>query len=126
MPYPVTFGLPPFYRCRLLLGMSRWLTVACIVLLAPAALQAQYPRARRGQFEVSGLDFRKDGGWRVRAASSPSAIHLLVRGRDLWGLEEARPTPAAGPSIPGRKVHPLGACAFREEPPPLTPRPRSQ
>jgi hypothetical protein len=59
--------------------MSRWLTVAGIAVLAPAAVQAQYPRAHRGEFEVSGLDFRKDGAWRKRAATVRSIRQALLR-----------------------------------------------
>jgi M6 family metalloprotease-like protein len=99
--------------------MSRWLTVACIVLLAPAALQAQYPRARRGQFEVSGLDFRKDGGWRVRVASIRAARHRLLRAGDLGGLNVAGPTAAAGSHVRGRIIIPVVPIAFRNAPPPF-------
>src|SRR4051812_50226176 len=99
--------------------MSRWLTVACIVLLAPAALQAQYPRARRGQFEVSGLDFRKDGGWRVRGASIRAARHRLLRAGDLGGVNVAGPTAAPGSHVWGRNIIPLVPIAFRKAPPPF-------
>jgi hypothetical protein len=46
-----------------LLGLFSWATAVVLYgLLVPSALQAQYPRARRGQFEVQGFDFRRDGG----------------------------------------------------------------
>src|SRR3954451_232367 len=99
--------------------MSRWLTVACVVLLAPAALQAQYPRARRGQFEVSGLDFRKDGGWRTRVASIRVARHRLLRSGDLGGLNVGGPTAAAGSRVQGRIIIPVIPIAFRNAPPPF-------
>src|SRR4051812_50044636 len=98
--------------------MSRWLTVACIVLLAPAALQAQYPRARRGQFEVSGLDFRKDGGWRGRVARIPAGRHRLLPARGLGGAHGARPTGGAGRPGWGRNIIPVGPVAFPDAAPP--------
>ena len=64
----------------MLLGVFRWATVVCgLWLLTPTSLQAQYPRARRGQFEVSGWDFRREGAWRKRVAAVRASRHQLLR-----------------------------------------------
>ena len=47
--------------------MNRTWLLALVALAGPiGTLEAQYPRARRGQFEVPGFDFRSDGAWRAR------------------------------------------------------------
>ena len=40
---------------------------ALLVLAGAQPAEAQYPRARPGQFEVQGLDFRPQGAWRKRS-----------------------------------------------------------
>jgi M6 family metalloprotease-like protein len=108
------------FRCRLSLGVFRWLTVACLCwLLIPSALQAQYPRARRGQFEVSGLDFRRDGGWRKRVTAIRSARHQLLRSRSLAALNVSAPTAAGGQKVTGRVIVPVVPIAFRNAPAPF-------
>ena len=101
-----------------MLGVSRWLTVACVVVLAPPALQAQYPRARRGQFEVSGLDFRRDGAWRRRVGSIRSLRHRLLRAGDVAGLNFSAAAAPLGSSVQGRINIPVVPIAFRNAPPP--------
>jgi len=103
----------------LLLGVSRWLTVAGLGLLAPAAVQAQYPRAHRGEFEVAGLDFRKDGAWRKRVAIVRSTRHRLLRSGNLTALNLAGTTAAAGQRVTGRVIIPVVPIAFRNVPPPF-------
>jgi M6 family metalloprotease-like protein len=112
------FGLP-MIRCRLLLGMSRWLTVACILALSPSAIQAQYPRARRGEFEVPSLDFRRDGGWRKRVGEIRTERHRLLRSGNLSALNLAAPTAATGTRVSGRVIIPVVPIAFRNAPPPF-------
>jgi M6 family metalloprotease-like protein len=99
--------------------MSRWLTVACVAVLVPSALQAQYPRARRGQFEVSGLDFRKEGAWRTRVATIRMARHRLLRAGDLRGLNLSAPTAAGGSRVLGRIIVPVVPIAFKNAAPPF-------
>jgi M6 family metalloprotease-like protein len=102
-----------------LLGLSRWKTVACLLwLLAPAILQAQYPRARRGQFEVSGLDFRRDGGWRTRVTAVRMARHRLLRARAFGSLNLAAASGTAGTKVAGRVIIPVVPIAFRNVAPP--------
>jgi M6 family metalloprotease-like protein len=103
-----------------LLSLSRWATVGCLVwLLAPGVLQAQYPRARRGQFEVSGLDFRRDGGWRKRVAAIRSDRHRLLRAGAFATLNLSAPTAAGASKVAGRVIVPVIPIAFRNAPPPF-------
>jgi M6 family metalloprotease-like protein len=103
-----------------LLGVLRWLTVACCFwLLAPPALQAQYPRARRGQFEVSGLDFRPDGGWRRRVAAIRTARHQWLRAGKLSALNLSGPAGPGGGKVVGRVIVPVIPIAFRNVAPPF-------
>jgi hypothetical protein len=77
----------------MLLGLFSWATAVVLYgLLVPSALQAQYPRARRGQFEVQGFDFRRDGGWRRRVALVRSARHRWLREGAVGALNLASPT----------------------------------
>jgi M6 family metalloprotease-like protein len=104
----------------LLLGVFRWATVACLCwLLIPSALQAQYPRARRGQFEVSGLDFRPDGAWRKRVTAIRAARHQLLRKRSLAALNLSAPTAAGGEKVTGRVIIPVIPIAFQNVAPPF-------
>lgn len=103
-----------------MLGLSRWATVACLTsLLVPCALQAQYPRARRGQFEVSGLDFRRDGGWRKRVSAIRSDRRRLLRAGAIGTLNLAAPTAAGGRKVTGRVIVPVIPIAFKNAPPPF-------
>jgi M6 family metalloprotease-like protein len=102
-----------------LLGLFRWATVAALVwLLIPSALQAQYPRARRGQFEVTGLDFRADGAWRKRVSALRAARQRWLRDGALTALNLASPMTPGGSSITGRIMVPVLPIAFRNVPPP--------
>jgi M6 family metalloprotease-like protein len=93
--------------------------VACLIgSLAPALLQAQYPRARRGQFEVRGLDFRPDGGWRNRAAAVRSTRHRLLRAGAFSALNLETPA-AIGTRVAGRIVVPVVPIAFQNVAPPF-------
>jgi M6 family metalloprotease-like protein len=89
--------------------------VACLLWLTPINLLAQYPRAPRGRFEVSGLDFRRDGGWRKRVAAIRSARHRLLRARAFQSLNLATP---AAVKVTGRVVVPVVPIAFRNLDPP--------
>ncbi|MGH9893938.1 MAG: immune inhibitor A domain-containing protein, partial [bacterium] len=94
--------------------------MACLVgLLAPFSLQAQYPRAPRGQFEVHGLDFRPDGGWRTRVSAVRSARHRLLRARAFKELNLGAATAAAYSKVAGRVMVPVVPVAFRNVSPPF-------
>jgi M6 family metalloprotease-like protein len=96
----------------LLLGLFRWMTVASVLwMLTPVSVQAQYPRARRGQFEVRGMDFRRDGAWRKRVAAIRSARHRLLHARAFAALN-AGPTGAMG-RVGGRVSVPVLPITFR-------------
>jgi M6 family metalloprotease-like protein len=102
-----------------LLGLFRWATVAALVgLLLPSALEAQYPRARRGQVEVSGLDFRPDGAWRARVAAIRASRHRWLRQGALAALN--LPASVSLGKVTGRVIVPVLPIAFRNVPPPFT------
>ena len=109
-----------FPRCSLSLSVSRWMMVAgAMWLLVPPILQAQYPRARRGQFEVQGLDFRRDGAWRRRVSAIRSHRHQLLRAGSLSALNLAAPTGSGGAKVAGRVLVPVIPIAFRNTPAPF-------
>ena len=72
------------------------LGAAALLLGAATPAAAQYPRARPGEFEVHGLDFRPEGAWRRRAATirasrqallaSGSFAQMNVRGVGMAGM----------------------------------------
>ncbi|HYF40439.1 MAG TPA: M6 family metalloprotease domain-containing protein [Gemmatimonadales bacterium] len=100
-------------------GIFRWATVVCVLwLLTPPSLQAQYPRARRGQFEVSGWDFRREGAWRKRVSAIRSSRHELLRSRSFSSLNLAAPTAAGGQRVTGRVMVPVIPIAFSNVSPP--------
>jgi M6 family metalloprotease-like protein len=102
-----------------LLGLFSWATAVVLYgLLVPSALQAQYPRARRGQFEVQGFDFGRDGGWRMRVAAVRSARHRWLREGALGALNLAAPM-MAGSKVAGKVIVPVLPLAFRNVAPPF-------
>ena len=103
-----------------MLGLFRWVTVASVIcLLAPATLQAQYPRGRRGHFEVRGLDFRFDGAWRKRAATVRTARHRLLRAQAFGSLNSPAAGIAGANKVTGRVFVPVLPIAFRNVLPPF-------
>ncbi len=102
----------------MLLGLFRWATVAGVLwLLTPVSLQAQYPRARRGQFEVRGMDFRRDGAWRKRVAAVRAARYRLLRARAYAALNAGSASASGG--VSGRVFVPVLPIAFRNVPAPF-------
>lgn len=102
-----------------MLGLFRWVTVASVLwLLVPVTLQAQYPRARRGQFEVRGMDFRREGAWRKRVTAIRTTRHRLLRARAFAALNSATPSAGLG-KLTGRVFVPVVPIAFRNVPPPF-------
>ena len=119
MEHTISFRLL-FPRCRLVFSGFRWVAVACAIwLLAPSSLEAQFPRARRGQFEVQGLDFRPEGAWRRRVTAVRSARHQLLRAGSLAALNRAAPAAAGGPKVTGRVLIPVIPIVFRNSSPPF-------
>jgi M6 family metalloprotease-like protein len=103
-----------------LLGLFGWATAVVLYgLLIPSALQAQYPRARRGQFEVQGFDFRRDGGWRSRVAAVRSARHRMLRAGSVGALNRASLLATGGPRVVGKVIVPVLPIAFRNVSPPF-------
>ena len=103
----------------MLLGVFRWATVACgLWLLAPPSLQAQYPRARRGQFEVSGWDFRREGAWRKRVAAVRASRHQLLRAHAFSALNPSAISSTSGQRVTGRMIIPVIPIAFTNAPAP--------
>jgi M6 family metalloprotease-like protein len=114
----LVFGIL-FPGCRLLLGVSHWLTVGCVIWsLTPSSAQAQYPRARRGQFEVHGLDFRREGAWRTRVGAIRSTRHQLLRSKSLTALNLSASSAGGGSRVTGRVIIPVIPIAFRNAGPP--------
>jgi M6 family metalloprotease-like protein len=100
-------------------SVIRWVGVACaFVVLIPPTAQGQYPRAQRGQFEVHGLDFRREGAWRKRVAAIRTARHRLLRQNALAPLNLTAPTAAGGVKVTGRVLVPVVPIAFSNAPPP--------
>lgn len=62
-----------------------------LLLAAVSPAQAQYPRARPGQFEVRGLDFRPGGAWRKQTATIRAARQQLIASGNLAFLNSAMP-----------------------------------
>lgn len=75
-----------------LLGMG------LLALAAPQAADAQTPRARRGQFEIHGMDFRPKGAWRQRVANIRAQRQALLLSGNIAQLN------AAGPAMAGTVV----------------------
>jgi M6 family metalloprotease-like protein/uncharacterized repeat protein (TIGR02543 family) len=88
-------------------------------LLVPSTLQAQYPRARRGQFEVQGFDFRRDGAWRRRVSAIRANRHQLLRAGSLTALNLAAPSAVAGAKVTGQVLVPVIPIAFHNSLPPF-------
>jgi M6 family metalloprotease-like protein len=57
----------------------KWVLMLVITSLIATPLQAQYPRARVGEFEVRGFDFAQDGAWRRKALAVRQARLALLR-----------------------------------------------
>ena len=97
-----------------MLGLFRWVTVATVLwLLAPATLQAQYPRGRRGHFEVRGLDFRPNGAWRKRVSAVRSVRQRLLRARAFGALNSMAGGIAATNKVAGNVLVPVLPIAFK-------------
>jgi M6 family metalloprotease-like protein len=79
----------------------------------------QLPRAELGRFEVQGLDFRRDGGWRKRADLVRQRRRDLLRGGNLSALNQgalapsfARAADASGSVLTGTFSVPVATIAY--------------
>jgi M6 family metalloprotease-like protein len=110
----------PSHRCQQLPRLCRWFAVVCLALfLAPSVLEAQYPRARRGQFEVSGFDFGRNGAWRRRVSTIRADRHQLLRARAFGALNMSSPTAAGTGRVTGRVIVPVVPITFHDVTPPF-------
>lgn len=66
-----------------------------LVLAAVSPAEAQYPRARPGQFEVRGLDFRPHGAWRTRTANIRATRQRLIAAGNVAQLNASMSGPSA-------------------------------
>lgn len=104
-----------------MLGLFRWTTVVSVLwLLTPVPVQAQYPRARRGQFEVQGMDFRRDGAWRKRVGAIRAARYRLLHAKAFAALNAGSIAGGIG-RVGGRVSIPVLPLAFPNVPAPFPP-----
>ncbi|HMU61828.1 MAG TPA: M6 family metalloprotease domain-containing protein, partial [Gemmatimonadales bacterium] len=82
-----------------------------LLLVAVSPAQAQYPRARPGQFEVRGLDFRAGGAWRKQTARIRAARQQLIASGNL-ALLNASPLGRAGTVVTGSFKVPVVPIRF--------------
>lgn len=82
----------------------------------PAAF-AQYPRARKGQFEVRGRDFSANGGWRKRVNAIREARHGFIRAGAIRALNQNAGTAFGGTKVTGHLFVPVLPIAFPNAPP---------
>ncbi|HEX3928168.1 MAG TPA: M6 family metalloprotease domain-containing protein, partial [Gemmatimonadales bacterium] len=79
------------------------------------AARGQYPRAQPGQFEVRGLDYAANGGWRQRAAIVMAARRALLASGNVAQLNASG---SGSPAIKGNLFVPVIPLAFRDAPAP--------
>ncbi len=80
--------------------------LAALVTSVAGPLLAQEARGTTGSFEVRGLDFRPDGGWRRRAALVRTNRQAMLRAGDIAGLNRPllRASLLAGPRLSSSAV----------------------
>ena len=109
-------------QAELLPGRSRAGRGRPVILAAFAAflgafpLLGQYPRARIGDFEVRGLDFAVDGGWRLKAGRVMADRVALLQGRAFARLNAGGP---GGLAVRGNFFIPVLPIAYRDVDPPF-------
>ncbi len=84
---------------------------AVVLLAGVAPAEAQYPRARPGQFEVRGLDFRPSGAWRKRTAAIRATRQSLLAAGQFGSLNASMPG-ASATVVTGTFVIPVVAIRF--------------
>jgi M6 family metalloprotease-like protein/uncharacterized repeat protein (TIGR02543 family) len=84
---------------------------ALLVLAAVQPAEAQYPRARPGQFEIRGMDFRARGGWRQRSANVRAQRQSLLATGNLAMLNSQVPG-MAGTVVTGQFFVPVVPILF--------------
>jgi M6 family metalloprotease-like protein len=94
------------------------LAMGAMATFAPQGAEAQFPRARRGQFEVHGLDFRADGAWRGRVREVRARRHQFMRAGAVGALNVAA-APAASVQVQGSFFVPVVPIAYGNVPVPF-------
>ncbi len=90
-------------------GLRGFLGVG-LALLGAWPAQAQYPRARPGQFEVRGFDIAPDGAWRLATSRILATREAILRGGALARLNAND----AGLRVTGNYFVPVVPIAFRD------------
>ncbi|HTO72265.1 MAG TPA: hypothetical protein VMJ30_00535, partial [Gemmatimonadales bacterium] len=80
-----------------------WFLVVPLALLRTTPASAQFQRPKVGQFEVNGMDFRKDGAWRKIAAQVRANRRALLRSGNMAALN----SPAFSNAISGTYTVPV-------------------
>ena len=99
--------------------MGRFRTIvlagASLLALGPATRSAlaQFPRARPGQFEVRGFDFRADGAWRRRTNAVRAIRHALLRAGAVGALNSRSAAAPGAARVTGHYFVPVLPIAFR-------------
>ena len=88
------------------------LAVAGLLVFLAVPLQAQYPRARPGQFEVRGMDFSPNGVWRARAEQIRYRRRQLLQSGSISALNATSPIGLSGTAVTGHFVVPVLPIAF--------------
>lgn len=84
------------------------------LFLAPLPAAAQFPRPKRGQFEIHGLDFRPDGAWRKEAARVAQTRRALMAAGNVSALNS--PMSFAPTAITGTYKVPVLPIDFSDAP----------
>jgi M6 family metalloprotease-like protein len=98
--------------------------IAALTAAAAPVPAQQVVRGELGRFEVFGLDWRPDAGWRVRAAEVRAARQALFRAGRIAELNQARAmalrapgAPAPSPAVIAGTVHvPVALIAYANVP----------
>lgn len=92
---------------------------ALALIALAAALPAQWPRARTGEFEVRGFDFASDGGWRRGAERVVALRRALLQAGAFSRLSEG--ATQGRPAVAGQFFLPVVPIAFRDAAAPFEP-----
>jgi len=84
------------------------------LFLTPLPAAAQFPRPKRGQFEIRGLDFRPDGAWRKEAARVAQTRRALMAAGNVSALNA--PMSFAPTAITGTYKVPVLPIDFSDAP----------
>jgi M6 family metalloprotease-like protein len=94
--------------------------MAMLTLAVVPQAEAQYPRARVGQFEIPGKDFRPDGAWRKRTAGIRAERRALLAAGSFKALNAEAPGMSAS-VVTGNFNVPVVPIYFEDSVPALFP-----